>query len=84
MLDGPFNYLLSICDHSIKPCILILLIIKTAYAVAWALYETFTLTSPPSFLQIDNGHEFSNIVKGKGSLFKINDEFIETVISHFS
>ena len=68
MLDGPFNYLLSICDYGIKPCILILLIMKTAYAVAWALYKTFILTSPPSFLQTDNRREFSNVIKGKESL----------------
>ena len=84
MPDGLFNYLLSICDHSIKLCILISLIIKTTYTVAWALYETFILTGLPSFLQTDNGCEFSNIIKGKGSLIKMNDEFIKTVISHFS
>ena len=57
---------------------------KTTYAVAWALYETFILTSLPSFLQTDNRHKFSNVIKGKEYLIEINDEFIETMICYFS
>ena len=70
MPDDLFDYLLSMCDHSIKPYILIPLIIKTPHAVALALCKTFVLTGPPSFLQIDNRCEFSNIAKGKGPLLK--------------
>ena len=68
MLDSLFNYLLGICDYSIKPCTLILLIMKIGYAIVWALFKTFCFTGPLSFLQTENSRAFLNVLKWKGFL----------------
>ena len=60
MPDGNFNFLLNYVDHGIKFCVVKPLHRKTAKAVAYALYDTFTLIGCPQILQTDNGREFKN------------------------
>ena len=60
MPKGKFNFLLNYVDHGIKLCVVKPLHRKTAKAVAYALYDTFTLIGCPQILQTDNGREFKN------------------------
>lgn len=59
MPDGPFKFLCHYQDHGIKFGVLCPLIQKTCRAVAWVLFNIFTLIGPPKTLQSDNGREFN-------------------------
>lgn len=72
--DGPFNYILSYHCHGTKAPILEALATKEIRAVAWVLFNIFTMWGPPAFLQTDNGREFNrSACNGRAKKVEIDD-----------
>ena len=72
--DGPFNYILSYHCHGTKAPILEALATKEIRAVAWILFNIFTMWGPPAILQTDNGREFNrSACNGRAKKVEIDD-----------
>jgi len=75
MPDGPFKYILGYHCHGIKAPLLYALATKEIRAVAWILFNIFTMWGPPATLQADNGSEFGQTaLSGRAKFVNIDDQ----------
>ena len=75
MPDGPFNYILGYHDNGIKAPLLFALATKEIRAVAWVLFNIFTMWGPPAILQTDNGREFNQAAcNGRARKVDLDDQ----------